>query len=50
MYCRKCTEYKVEDERDSMMQCPAYQEIRAIFRMYFDDWEGDMRKLMGHSK
>jgi len=25
-YCRKCMEYKVEDERHFMMGCPAYQD------------------------
>ena len=32
MYCSKCMEYEVEDERHFMMECPAYQEIRAFFR------------------
>ena len=29
-----------------MMECPAYQEIRANLQELFDDCEGDMRKLM----
>jgi len=40
----------VEDERHFMMECQAYQEIRANFQELFDDCEGDMRKLMCHSK
>ena len=42
--------YAVEDERHFMMECSAYQEIRANFQELFDDCEGDMRKLMCHPK
>jgi len=47
-YCRKCTSYKVEDEKHFMMECPGYEEIREDFKEFYDDCEGDMRELMCH--
>ena len=43
-------EYKVEDVRHFMMQCPAYQEIHANSQELFDNCEGGMRKLMCHMR
>ena len=48
-YCKKCMAYAVE-MRYFMMECPAYQEIRANFQEVFDDFEGAMRKLMCRPK
>ena len=49
-YCRKCMAYAVEEERHFMMECPAYQEVRAIFQELYDECLGEMRKLMCHPK
>ena len=32
------------------MECPGYEEIREDFKELYDDFEGDIRKLMCHSK
>jgi hypothetical protein len=31
-YCRKCMAYAIEDEKHFLMECPAYQAIRADFK------------------
>jgi len=43
-------EYKVEGERQFVMECPAYQEVRANCQELFDGCEGDIRKLICHPK
>jgi len=43
-------EYKVEDGRHFMLECPAYQEIRASFQESFDDCESECEKAYVSSK
>jgi hypothetical protein len=38
--------YAFEDEKHFLKECPAYQAIWAVFQELFEDWRGDMRKLM----
>jgi hypothetical protein len=33
IYCKKCRQYSVEDEKHFLMECPAYQDVRSIARM-----------------
>jgi hypothetical protein len=37
--------FEAEDEKHFLMECPAYQAIRADFQELCDDCGGDMRKL-----
>jgi hypothetical protein len=42
--------YAIEDEKHFLMECPAYQAIRADFKELYGDCRGDMRKLMCHPR
>jgi hypothetical protein len=41
--------YATEDEKHFLMECPAYQAIRAD-QEFYDDCRGDMRTLMCHPR